>query len=1474
MEAALRAAISAEADALGASRRVRMASGAEASSSRSPHAARAAQEARAERSEADARLIDALRDALLATLPPSPAQEELAAVVKAARAECGAAAGGGSVPKTPRAPHPEVSTSAEAAQRRWPGRVALEAGAAAQAQPLPQPQPQSQAQPQPQVQRIRVQPLHQQWQKPSSNAFAFQPRSCASGSPPGVTRPPTPRQGGLSALMRVSRSSASCSSLTTLTTDGSGGSSGSGAMGSLVSPSSSRLARKSPAEAPARLGAVAAAVAAPAHQRPPARAPARRGGGSSGSESSITSSADSGLQHLSPMTESSLLSEQLSGSGGRRASAAASKRVVEHQPAQLDVFDMRWNNEALPQCTLLHLSATDTRGLLLLVTRALTDSGLVVRNAQVSTMGGVARDQFHVADKKGCKVLDAATQQAITERVRQALTGITRRKLPVRLRPQQRLLPRDDEGREYTLPFDAASVHRFDESAPLDDAHEALLVAALRATDLVAPHAHANSKADAALCERQYAWRLRQMVRRLTPAVLLADVAPATQLIAPGEEEHALFVVVDGKAEAKADADADAKVLAVGEAFGIGALLAYSSAAGAAVAAGAAGCSVLALPHSAVRQAARQTHEGAYEASRSALAQAPLLKGLCEPILAALARCTRTVEFATGEALCSSGEPLAATFFLIEGEAVIRYKGTPMGRLRRGDSIGEPLLAVAVRAFRQMGSSGRSAQLSLTGNSDEAGSSGGASNVDLVGSVGSSVLGVSPTDENSRAAGELGSIEVIAVGRVLALALDPRGAVEALMAPADGSLDAFTGADASTGLHWNWGDAVASSGGPGGLAARSPLSWLCRASASLGDTYAELARLAERHTQSMSVGANLAGVNSALDALASTERSRLYVVTDGSLVVTEEAEIVVEGLSVALGDDGTDDDAEATDDDSEDGGGPSRRAASVRVHTRDREDLLATILHALQSVGLVVVDADISTHEGMALDSFAVLEGDGSGDLSDERAAEVEAAVREAMVTHVKVGDAFVWRASALGQSATARPQLSCPSGATVRLLHINLSAAAKNATNGGGGSLWGAIAAGTTEGEDPAAGALGALSSFLTWSVGEEAARAAGDAIVTGAGCQVRLEDLRLLQPLGAGGFAVVRLAKHRWSGAYYAVKLIPRAVVERVRAWPRVCLEAQAMLSLPRHPLLLRLHAAQFDARTAYLVMDHMTGGDLFTLMVRFGGRIPERVVCFMVACVVLALEHIHEHGWAYRDVKPENILIDAEGYARLADFGFARPLGKVERTFSFVGTPEYMAPECLRQAGHSASADWWALGVTAYQLLTGETPFARLADGHKLRAICDGRVRYTRKGVSSEAASLIRLLLTPDPGRRPAPGSAGAAQIRRHRFFAEIDWARLTSRAVLSPYLPPAADPETQTLDESVGFDHLPELAELAYDDPRAFERSPLQPLVPKELGGITSGGNAAVPAAAGASGTPGGVVPKQTSPIRMLTASSVA
>eukprot|EP00793_Prasinoderma_coloniale_P006896 PRCOL_00001727-RA len=999
----------------------------------------------------------------------------------------------------------------------------------------------------------------------------------------------------------------------------------------------------------------------------------------------------------------------------------------------------------------------------------------------------------------------------------------------------------------------------------------------------------ATSEADAQLRDAEHSLRVRTALRHLEKHVLLASVSPGTIMIDRGEVEHTLFVVADGGAFMERGGSSQA--LPVGGVFGDDALADYTSSSEARVTVGSSGCSVLVVPHVALRQAARQAHEETYATAERALEKASLLQGLGKAAVITLARESRTVEFAPGESLCVEGAPLSSAFLIIQGQAVLRYGNRTLARMREGDTVGEHALARAASAAREACRRTRAPSGGCTPRASPGAAgvrSPGTSNL-LRSASAATLVGGTSADSSAGADANPGvsaaaayptlrsEVEVTASGEdtLVVLALDAMSVMRLLLYHNAGD-DTFTHslrgtsdekvALVSSGLRWNWAPPITAAQE---LLARSPFKWMARGGRESGETFGDLCWLAEHHTKEVSIAPTLAGVNAALDALSGSEPSRLYIVSDGCLSVTEEAEVMVESGNDAFsefssehdtGDLGCEDSVSSLNTKrsmkSIAGGG---HAATVHVKTRDRDGLLMVICTALERAGLRVLDADIATRGEDVYDSFAVIDdahtqrqGDGdaeASEMSEERKEELANLVREAMVTRLQPGDAFVWTGAAHARAQRPKLAVSEPasgkSGGGVELLELDLRAAAKVAT----GPIGGALAMGVNEarasaaaaivsrnggGErmDPTLRTLRTLKSYLSWSVGSEQARAAGDseAVPTSAsgGCSTTLDDLEVLRPLGVGGFAVVRLARHKWSGEYFAVKLIPRAAVERVRAWPRVLSEARAMMAL-RHPMLLRLHAAQADAKTAYLVLDHVTGGDLFTLLSRFGGHVPERVVAFMMACVVLALEHIHEVGYAYRDVKPENILVDKMGYAKLADFGFARKLAKTERTFSFVGTPDYMAPECLRQSGHSASADWWALGVCMYQLLVGDTPFSRLADGRKLRAICEARVNYNRRGISTAAASLIRLLMQPDPGRRPLPGSQGAAQIKQHRFFFMIDWAKLEARSALSPYQPPPCDPEAQVLDSSFSFDHVQELEELALADVRAGEDSPLVPLL---------------------------------------------
>lgn len=168
-------------------------------------------------------------------------------------------------------------------------------------------------------------------------------------------------------------------------------------------------------------------------------------------------------------------------------------------------------------------------------------------------------------------------------------------------------------------------------------------------------------------------------------------------------------------------------------------------------------------------------------------------------------------------------------------------------------------------------------------------------------------------------------------------------------------------------------------------------------------------------------------------------------------------------------------------------------------------------------------------------------------------------------------------------------------------------------------------------------------------------------------------------------------------------------------------------------------------------------------------------------------MAIEHLHAKGIAYRDLKPENILIDQAGYVRLTDFGLSKAdMTPTKRTYSVCGTPEYLAPEVLFKVGHGMAVDWWAVGSLIFEMLTGFPPFYSPNREELLHRIKYEAVKLPNS-LPRDALSLLEGLLRKDPERRLGSGPKGAADIKRHRWFAEVDWDLLLKKQYAAPFTP---------------------------------------------------------------------------------------
>jgi len=158
----------------------------------------------------------------------------------------------------------------------------------------------------------------------------------------------------------------------------------------------------------------------------------------------------------------------------------------------------------------------------------------------------------------------------------------------------------------------------------------------------------------------------------------------------------------------------------------------------------------------------------------------------------------------------------------------------------------------------------------------------------------------------------------------------------------------------------------------------------------------------------------------------------------------------------------------------------------------------------------------------------------------------------------------------------------------------------------------------------------------------------------------------------------------------------------------------EREILADVSGHPFITNFVASFSDHDFLYILLDYIPGGELFTYLRKFR-RFDEDMARFYAAEIVLVLEYLHESlgGIAYRDMKPENLLLDADGHIKLVDFGFAKRLGnnndqQPTETYTLCGTPEYLAPEVIHNKGHTTAVDWWALGILIYEFLTGYPPF----------------------------------------------------------------------------------------------------------------------------------------------------------------------
>jgi len=278
----------------------------------------------------------------------------------------------------------------------------------------------------------------------------------------------------------------------------------------------------------------------------------------------------------------------------------------------------------------------------------------------------------------------------------------------------------------------------------------------------------------------------------------------------------------------------------------------------------------------------------------------------------------------------------------------------------------------------------------------------------------------------------------------------------------------------------------------------------------------------------------------------------------------------------------------------------------------------------------------------------------------------------------------------------------------------------------------------------------------------------------------RIRRTDLQRIGRLGVGAFGIVTLEADRRTGRTYALKAVSKGYLAQLRMEYSV-LNEKRILRMVDSPFVVRLIATYNGREHVYFLLEAALGGELFTTYERLRLYGSERHARFYVGCVGEALTHLHERHVIYRDLKPENLLLDARGYCKLTDMGLAKVTqGK---TYTLVGTPDYMAPEVIAGTGHNKSVDWWMLGVLLFELLAGKAPFEAESTQQVYELVKLGIevVRFPPE-CKKHAGDLVRLLCRQNPDNRMR-----TPYLREQPFFRGFDWGLLRALRMTPPHLP---------------------------------------------------------------------------------------
>eukprot|EP00549_Striatella_unipunctata_P008332 CAMPEP_0118682716 /NCGR_PEP_ID=MMETSP0800-20121206/5632_1 /TAXON_ID=210618 ORGANISM="Striatella unipunctata, Strain CCMP2910" /NCGR_SAMPLE_ID=MMETSP0800 /ASSEMBLY_ACC=CAM_ASM_000638 /LENGTH=474 /DNA_ID=CAMNT_0006579121 /DNA_START=60 /DNA_END=1484 /DNA_ORIENTATION=- len=310
-------------------------------------------------------------------------------------------------------------------------------------------------------------------------------------------------------------------------------------------------------------------------------------------------------------------------------------------------------------------------------------------------------------------------------------------------------------------------------------------------------------------------------------------------------------------------------------------------------------------------------------------------------------------------------------------------------------------------------------------------------------------------------------------------------------------------------------------------------------------------------------------------------------------------------------------------------------------------------------------------------------------------------------------------------------------------------------------------------------------------------------------ASTEILFQDVKKLKILGAGTFGQVWLVSNRKSKEAVPLALKIQSKRELINHHQvKGVMRERKIMGMLDHPFIIKLHQTFQDDKFLYLLMDMIQGGELFTVIHSFTkDGVKESQAQFYAAGVLEALAYFHSRHIVYRDLKPENVLIDRHGYPVLIDLGFAKVV--MDKTYTLCGTPLYLAPEVILSRGHNKAADYWSWAVMVYEMISGVTPFLeeRMDQITLFKRITRGKFYFPQGNImSSEVKELISRILIINPSERLGSFARGAQDIKDHHWFNNLDFKKLLKRELRGPWIPKIKN----ALDVSNfdSWDHLPD------------------------------------------------------------------